>query len=245
MAQKPIQQTQVGLINADSVNGVTIGNGAGQIATRDGSGNINADSVNGITIGTGPNQIVQRDGTGNIEGTTSANICKLSGDLLLNQASTVELLGALVVVVTTDDWFGGLIPPTEMDAIGILTPVTDGWYIIGMNVYVDRTFTGTPNGDYYIQARTRSLTNPGAFFGASMILNVPFVSSAGVNPQPILAQGTTLAYLKANQQYIMTIYTDIGTTPPLNLVGNPGSSYPNHVQGPDHFDSTHWYAVRV
>lgn len=65
MAQQPIDQSQLdSTIDAQSLQGQTIGAGANQIVQRDGSGNVDADTLGGLSVGTGANNIVQLDGSG-------------------------------------------------------------------------------------------------------------------------------------------------------------------------------------
>ncbi len=65
MAEK-LSRDQIGVIDADSLQGQTLGGGPNQIVQRDASGNIDADTVSGVQVGTGANELVQRDALGNI-----------------------------------------------------------------------------------------------------------------------------------------------------------------------------------
>jgi len=105
MAQQPIDQSQLdATINAQSLQGQTIGSGANQIVQRDGSGNIDADSVSGFTVGAGATQIVQRDGSGNNNADTVGGATIGSGANQipqLNGSGTLVLSGATPLELST------------------------------------------------------------------------------------------------------------------------------------------------
>ena len=124
MAQQPIDQSQLdATINAQSLQGQTIGSGANQIVQRDGSGNIDADSINGLTVGTGATQIVQRDGLGNIP------------EIIPNYENQSGVAGNTTVINTTVNTIAAAGGKANLQVFinGILQIESDGFTVTGAN----------------------------------------------------------------------------------------------------------------
>ena len=88
---------QFDAIDADAVNGVAVGTGAGQLVIRDGSGDaiadqttnaFNTNAVNGYSVGPNPNNILARDGVGQLSlGEIVSGEWDVTGDMLISQTA--------------------------------------------------------------------------------------------------------------------------------------------------------------
>jgi len=114
MAQPTVEQFQIGTIDADSVNGATVGSGANQIVQLDGSGNLPALDAS---------QLVNLP--------TSAYGVTVSNDVdpTVVPANTTTIIN----LSTIRDDMGGA--GADYDSVtNLFTPTKAGWYAVGVSV---------------------------------------------------------------------------------------------------------------
>jgi len=186
MPQELVDRSQIGAIDADSLQTYTVGTGANNILKLDGSAllpavdgsqltNVDAATLGSLSVGAGANNIVQRDGFGNIDadtlsgqsiGTGANNIVQLNGSSALPAVDGSNLTNLPTPAAPA---YGGV---GSFGMFSSSTTVTPGQIVAGNALTPSDAAGNTFGGARSVSEQWRAMGTTTGILGASVTVFV-------------------------------------------------------------------------